>query len=284
MAERFAVNRRHLLTGGAAALAAGAALTQCGAAQSATPATGFGSSVEPFFGPHQAGVATAPQAHALFLALDLRSDGSAAPATTLAAVLRLWTADAARLTQGGPALADTEPELAQRPARLTVTVGLGPAAFDRTGLAGLRPPTAAEPPAFRTDRLDPRFCGGDLLLQICADDPVAVSHASRVLLKNVRAMTLQRWRQTRVPQRPRRRPVGRDDAQPDGPTRRHREPARRRGVRPAGVGRRGGSTLVRRRHRPGAAPGARRDGHLGRVGPRRARNWWWAGGSTTAPR
>lgn len=195
MAERFAVNRRHLLTGGAAALAAGAALTQCSAAQSATPATGFGSAVEPFFGPHQAGVSTAPQAHALFLALDLRSDGSRSARDALAAVLRLWTADAARLTQGRPALADTEPELAQRPARLTVTVGLGPTAFDRTGLAGLRPPTAAEPPAFRTDRLDPRFCGGDLLLQICADDPVAVSHASRVLLKNVRTMTTQRWRQ-----------------------------------------------------------------------------------------
>ncbi|MCZ8380323.1 Dyp-type peroxidase [Mycobacterium sp. CPCC 205372] len=195
MAERFSVNRRHLLTGGAAALAAGAALTQCSAAQSATPATGFGSSVEPFYGPHQAGVSTAPQAHALFLALDLRNDGSRSARDALAAVLRLWTADAARLTQGRPALADTEPELAQRPARLTVTVGLGPTAFDRAGLAGLRPPTAAEPPAFRTDRLDPRFCGGDLLLQICADDPVAVSHASRVLLKNVRAMTTQRWRQ-----------------------------------------------------------------------------------------
>jgi dye decolorizing peroxidase len=195
MAERFAVNRRHLLAGGAAALAAGAALTQCGAARSATAPTGFGSSVEPFHGPHQAGVATAPQAHALFLALDLRSDGSRSPRDALAAVLRLWTADAARLTQGRPALADTEPELAEQPARLTVTVGLGPTAFDRTGLGRLRPPTATEPPAFRTDRLDPRFCGGDLLLQICADDPVAVSHASRVLLKNVRAMATQRWRQ-----------------------------------------------------------------------------------------
>ncbi len=34
-----------------------------------------------------------------------------------------------------------------------------------------------------------------MLLQICADDPMVVAHSSRVLLKNVRAMTEQRWRQ-----------------------------------------------------------------------------------------
>ncbi len=40
--------------------------------------------------------------------------------------MKLWTEDAARLTQGRPALADTEPELAAEPSRLTVTVGWGP--------------------------------------------------------------------------------------------------------------------------------------------------------------
>ena len=120
------VNRRRLLTGGAAALAAGAALTQCGAAQSATPvADGFGGSTETFHGTHQGGITTAPQAHALFIALDLAPDGGRGVRETLTAVLKLWSADAARLTQGRPALADTEPELAGRPARLTVGVGLG---------------------------------------------------------------------------------------------------------------------------------------------------------------
>lgn len=190
------VNRRRLLTGGAAALAAGAALTQCGAAQSAIPAPdAFGGVAEPFHGAHQSGITTAPQAHALFVALDLAPDAGRGARETLAAVLKLWSADAARLTQGRPALADTEPELAGRPARLTVSVGLGPGLFDRIGLAHRRPPTAIELPAFRTDRLDPRFCGGDVLLQICADDPMVVAHTSRVLLKNVRAMTRQRWRQ-----------------------------------------------------------------------------------------
>ena len=33
------------------------------------------------------------------------------------------------------------------------------------------------------------------MLQICADDPVVVAHATRVLVKNVRDLTTQRWRQ-----------------------------------------------------------------------------------------
>jgi dye decolorizing peroxidase len=132
----------------------------------------------------------------LFVALDLRPTPGRSARETLSAVLKLWTSDAARLTQGEPALADTEPELAVRPARLTVTVGLGPAVFDRAGLANVRPEAVAELPAFSTDRLDPEFCGGDLLLQVCADDPIVISHASRVLLKNVRSMTRQRWRQS----------------------------------------------------------------------------------------
>ena len=56
-----------------------------------------------------------------------------------AVLLRLLTDDAARLTQGEPALADTDPELAQQPSRLTVTLGFGPRVIDRFGrLAVLR--------------------------------------------------------------------------------------------------------------------------------------------------
>jgi dye decolorizing peroxidase len=187
------LNRRRLLTGGAAALAAGAALTQSGSAQSATLNGDLGGQVEPFHGTHQSGVATAPQAHALFVALDLKPGGGR---HQLAAVLRLWSADAARLTQGVPALADTEPELALRPARLTVTVGLGPAVFARAGLGHRLPSTVYEMPAFGTDRLETHWCGGDLLLQLCADDPMALAHAARVLLKNVRSLVVPRWRQS----------------------------------------------------------------------------------------
>ena len=51
----------------------------------------------------------------------------------LGRMLRLLTDDAARLTQGQPALADTEPELGLLPARLTVTFGFGPGLYTAAG-------------------------------------------------------------------------------------------------------------------------------------------------------
>lgn len=190
------VNRRRLLAGGAGALAVGAALTQSTTAQSATTTGGFGLEVEPFLGANQSGILTTPQAHALFISLDLVASDSLSPPETLRRIMRLWTADARRLTQGDPALADTEPELATRPSRLTVTVGLGAGVFDQLGAPALRPDSLRPIPAFSNDRLESRWCGGDLLLQICADDPVVVAHATRVLMKNIRTLAVQRWRQS----------------------------------------------------------------------------------------
>lgn len=191
-----ALTRRRLLTGGVAAAglagAAGASGWVAGA-RGAAP-TPFARETVPFHGRHQAGIETAPQSHAVFIGLDLLPPASGAR-EALAAVLKLWSTDAERLTQGVPALADTEPELAPRPARLTVTVGVGPTAFDRVGLAALKPPSARALPPFGVDRLEQRWGGTDLLLQICADDPMTVAHTTRVLVKNVRSLAVPRWRQ-----------------------------------------------------------------------------------------
>jgi len=192
------VTRRRLLAGGAAAAglagAAGASGWVAGARR-VPESTPFAAETVPFHGPHQAGIQTPPQAHAVFVGLDLRPQTAGARAD-LQAVLRLWSTDAERLTRGLPALADTEPELAPRPARLTVTAGLGPTVFDRVGLASLKPRSARALPPFTVDRLEQRWGGTDLLLQICADDPLTVAHATRVLTKNVRSLTVARWRQT----------------------------------------------------------------------------------------
>lgn len=146
----------------------------------------------PFYGPHQAGVATAPQSHAAFVAFDLRSGTDR---DDLVGVLKIWTDDAARLTQGRPALADTEPELTRRPARLTVTLGLGPAAFTVAGLEHRRPSWLRALPPFDIDRLEPAWTGGDLLLQVCADEATSVSHAVRVLCRSVSSLVTVRWMQ-----------------------------------------------------------------------------------------
>lgn len=151
---------------------------------------------EPFYGAHQSGITTAPQTHAMFLAMDLNPVDANSARANLRSILRLWTTDAARLTQGIPALADTEPQLSSAPASLTITVGLGPSVFERADLTQDCPQSAREFPSFTTDRLEQQWCGGDLLLQICANDRQPIAHAARVLVKNVRSFATERWRQS----------------------------------------------------------------------------------------
>ena len=54
---------------------------------------------------------------------------------------------------GEPALGDTEAELAEHPAGLTISVGLGRPLFTRTGRAEAIPAQLTEIPAFSTDKL-----------------------------------------------------------------------------------------------------------------------------------
>lgn len=153
--------------------------------------TFVGAGMEPAAGKHQSGVVTAPQAHSVFAAFDLREGVDAAAVGRL---MRLLTDDITRVTSGRAALADTAAELAATPARLTVTVGFGPGLFARTGLAEQQPAGLVELPAFpKIDRLQDRWSGGDLLLHICADDAMVVAHTQRMLLKDTRAFAVPRW-------------------------------------------------------------------------------------------
>ncbi|MEV6773680.1 Dyp-type peroxidase [Nocardia sp. NPDC051030] len=187
------LNRRRLLGGGAAvAGAAGAAGIGWGAAtlthreHDRDPAF----DTVPFHGRHQAGIDTDPQGQVAFVGFDLLPG---ADRDDIIGLLKIWTDDAARITQGKPALADTEPELAARPSRLTVTVGFGPELFTAAGLTELRPSWLKPLPAFDIDRLDPAYTGADLLLQVCAEEATTVSHAVRVLSKHVKSLVRVRW-------------------------------------------------------------------------------------------
>lgn len=190
------ITRRQLLTG-AAAGAGGVVIGAAGASAVAasqppeTPAPA-GSEIEPFYGVHQSGIATPAQAYAAFAAYDLRAGEGR---ESMSRMMRLLSDDAARLTQGVPALGDTEPELAMSPSRLTITFGFGPAFFDKVGLADQRPPSLEPLPSFSIDRLQDRWNGGDVLIQICADDPIVVSHAQRMLWKDARSFVTARWLQ-----------------------------------------------------------------------------------------
>ncbi|MER7453685.1 Dyp-type peroxidase [Nocardia beijingensis] len=185
------INRRRLLGGGAAAAGAAGvglgAVARTGRREADPPAS---AATELFYGPHQAGIGTRPQAHAAFVAFDLRPG---VRRDDLVGLLKIWTGDAARLTEGRPALADTEPELALRPARLTVTVGFGPAMFTAAGLEHRKPSWLRSLPPFPIDRLESAWTGGDLLLQVCAEEATTVSHTVRALCRSVTSLVTVRW-------------------------------------------------------------------------------------------
>ncbi|WP_221330243.1 Dyp-type peroxidase [Actinoplanes sp. L3-i22] len=186
------MSRRRLLAGGAvaglAAVAPGArpAAADPGARPAAAADLSTGTATVAFHGQRQSGIAEDPPAHAAFVAFTLAKGTDRA---ALARMLRLLSDDASRLTQGTPALGDTDATLATLPARLTVTFGFGPGLYKAAGL----PAPVADLPAFTVDRLEPRWTGGDFLLQICADDPLTVAHAQRMLIKDARPFAAIRW-------------------------------------------------------------------------------------------
>ncbi|MFG1863347.1 Dyp-type peroxidase [Microbispora bryophytorum] len=202
------LTRRGLLTGGAVAAAAAA----CAPASAVPDAVGRtsagpaplpgGDAVEPFHGAHQAGVATSPQTFAVFAGFDLRTGTGR---VALARLMRLLTDDARRLTRGEPALADTDAELALLSARLTVTFGFGSGLFKAAGAEHLAPQAL---PPFKVDALQSSWSGGDLLVQVCADDRVTLAHALRVLVRDARSFATVRWTQHGFRQSPQVRAPG----------------------------------------------------------------------------
>ena len=142
-----------------------------------------------FHGVHQAGVDTPEQTYATFLGLNLLR----ANAQDADSVLRIVSDDAARLMAGRPALGDTEPEIAEVPARLSITVGLGRSLFGKTGRVQQMPEYLAEIPAFSTDQLQDTWSDTDFLIQIGSDDPLTLAHAQRLVVKGLSTLTTVVW-------------------------------------------------------------------------------------------
>jgi deferrochelatase/peroxidase EfeB len=173
-----------------------------GAARAAEPDdTDHGTAI-PFYGAHQAGIATPAQDRLAFAAFDVTSTER----EELRMLLAQWAAAGAQLATGlpiGPVDADPDSppydtgEAMGLPAsKLTVTVGFGPSLFDdRFGLARHRPAALAELPPLPGDELDEDRSGGDLCVQACADDPQVAFHAIRNFARLARGTAVMRWSQ-----------------------------------------------------------------------------------------
>lgn len=153
---------------------------------------GFGGESLPCHGTHQAGIVTPPASNIRFLAYDLRPE---IDRSDLERMFRILTGDIEGLTSGEGPLADPEPELAARPSRLSITVGVGQGLVDRVD-ASKRPEWLAPLPPFSLDQLGQGFDGGDLLLIVQADDLLPLSHAVRMLDRDLASFTVARWVQS----------------------------------------------------------------------------------------
>jgi deferrochelatase/peroxidase EfeB len=197
------LSRRGFLAGGlgaAATVAAlGVGLDACSPSKTSTEIAS-GNEIVPFYGTHQAGIATAAQPRLIFATFDV----VATDRDDLAGLLRVWTTAAAAMTRGQPVpgpsdnlnvpAADTGEAQGLEPGHLTVTIGYGPSLFDaRFGLASRRPRLLATLPPLPNEHLDPAYVGGDIALQVCSDDPIVAFHALRDLARIGIGTVVLRW-------------------------------------------------------------------------------------------
>lgn len=164
-----------------------------------------GSSV-PFYGEHQAGIATPMQDRLYMAAFNVENISR----DELKSVLKEMTSAADRMTRGlgaGPIGAvngqlesppdDTGEAMDLAAARVTVTVGFGATIFDaRFGFGAKKPANFNELPRFAKDEVPADRLGTDLIIQVCADDDQVAFHAIRNLIRIAKGKLTPVWLQS----------------------------------------------------------------------------------------
>ncbi|MFD2417802.1 iron uptake transporter deferrochelatase/peroxidase subunit [Amycolatopsis pigmentata] len=200
------LSRRRFLQGTGAGVAGSAlagGLVAAGAhadARSATGDTRTEAESYPFHGANQSGIYTPQQRAAAFVAFDVIATDRAG----LTDLFRTLTERARFLTAGGTPEdlgvgsppSDSAVLGPSVPADgLTLTLSVGSSLFDdRYGLASRRPVKLTQMKTFPDDALDPKWCHGDLMLQLCANNPDTVQHALRDIAKHTRGAMQVRYR------------------------------------------------------------------------------------------
>lgn len=161
--------------------------------------------IVPLYADHQPGIVTPQQTYLYLAAFDITTGSK----KDLIAMLKDWTRFCDLSAKGGtmslgdnPLVppTDTGETLELPPSRLTVTLGFGPAFFikdgvDRFGAAKALPLHLKDIPRMARENIDPDISGGDVCLQICADDQQVAFHAVRNLIRLSTGRASLKWMQ-----------------------------------------------------------------------------------------
>lgn len=178
--------------GGYAAASQWAAASSAGTRPSAAadPVPAAATDVVPFEGMHQAGIATPAQSTMVLTAYDVENSANKGE---LSEVLKAWTNAARTLTVGDPVGEDPTISAGSGAANLTITVGVGASLV--AGIRARRPRALVDLPSFAGDKIDPARSGGDVVVQLCADDPLVLAQADRVLTRLAAGTLAVRWQE-----------------------------------------------------------------------------------------
>ncbi|WP_082783526.1 iron uptake transporter deferrochelatase/peroxidase subunit [Snodgrassella sp. CFCC 13594] len=152
-------------------------------------------------GPHQAGVITPDTKEAIFMAFNLSittADQLRQLFKTLSARIAFLTQPQSFPTQKNDKLPPPESGILGarlEPDSLTITLSLGAPLFDqRFGLAKKKPKKLVTMTRFPNDRLQKEWCGGDLVLQFCANSRESVIYALRDIVRHTSDQMMPVWK------------------------------------------------------------------------------------------
>lgn len=157
-----------------------------------------------FYGDYQSGILTKNPEHVYFVSLNCTAKSK----EELKEMFQQWTEYSVKLMNGQSVESNSANKLLPAPdtgeavgleaSHLTLTFGVGPSLFEKQelGLQHMKPNELEDLPHFPKDQLDPRYVGGDICIQACADDPQVAFHAVRNLVRAARGRVTMRWSQT----------------------------------------------------------------------------------------
>lgn len=165
-----------------------------------TPNKVDASELLPFYGEHQQGITTPAQDFMYLASFQLETSSK----SEIKTLFKKWTEAAATLSEGkeigdsevlSSPPADTGEAIGLQPMKLTFTFGVGPSFFDKLAIQSKRPSQFKDLPHFPGDDLRDEWNGGDIAVQVCANDQQVAFHGLRNLIRIGRGIVSLKWMQ-----------------------------------------------------------------------------------------